>query len=115
MKPQKPFRMALPFVLILVVVGVFIFAYQSGAQKPDTTTSLGLPTDDWQNKVDASVLSKAALGQTEFYIHMTDQADLNGAYALDTKEQKGQYVFDQLTAKAATTQAPFWCAVIITR
>jgi|GEM_PF-314467 len=67
-------------------------------------SSRSVPALDWQSKVDASVLSKAALGQTEFYIHMTDQADLSGAYALDTKEQKGQYVFDQLTAKAATTQ-----------
>ncbi|CAN5775815.1 hypothetical protein BH24ACT5_BH24ACT5_24830 [soil metagenome] len=59
----------------------------------------------WQDKVDASVLTQAALGETEFLIYMVDRADLSAANALKSKQEKGRYVFDTLTAHADTTQA----------
>ena len=59
----------------------------------------------WQTKVDAAVLSAAGLTETEFMIYMKEQADLSGSNALQTKEEKGQYVYQQLTTTAQTTQA----------
>jgi len=61
---------------------------------------------EWQDKVDPSVLAAAALGQTEFFVHMAQQADLSGAYALETKVEKGQYVYQQMTSLAEATQPP---------
>jgi subtilisin family serine protease len=58
----------------------------------------------WQDKVDATVLNNATLGETEFLIYMKQQADLSGSSALKTKEAKGQYVYQQLTANAQATQ-----------
>lgn len=60
----------------------------------------------WQDKVDASVLAAAqAQGEAEFLIVLAEQADLAGAAALRSKEEKGAWVYGQLTAVAARTQA----------
>ena len=61
-------------------------------------------TETWESKVDPNVLTAASAGQTEFLIYMNSQADLSGAEALETKEEKGQYVYEQLTATAQATQ-----------
>lgn len=59
----------------------------------------------WQTSVDPWVLETAdANGQTEFLVFLSEQADLTAAYALDTKLQKGAYVYETLTATAARTQ-----------
>ena len=50
-------------------------------------------------------------GQTEFLVYLTEQADLSGAAALPTKEAKGAYVFEQLTAVAQRTQPPLIAAL----
>ncbi|NND59761.1 MAG: S8 family serine peptidase [Gammaproteobacteria bacterium] len=60
---------------------------------------------DWQAKVDASVITEAtSLGQAEFLIYMSDQADVSAANDLATKEEKGTYVFQTLSTLAANTQ-----------
>ncbi|MBS1786419.1 MAG: S8 family serine peptidase [Acidobacteria bacterium] len=52
------------------------------------------------------VLAKTADGQeAEFLVILGDQADLSGAYALETKEQKGRFVFNTLRAKAELAQS----------
>lgn len=61
---------------------------------------------NWQNKVDPWVLSTAEAGETEFLIFLNEQADLSAAVTMRTKEEKGQFVFEQLTAVAAKTQSP---------
>src|SRR5687768_3934954 len=66
---------------------------------------------EWQQKVDASVLAAAANGNTEFFVYMDEQADLSGAAGLATKEAKGRYVHEQLTATAASTQGPVLAAL----
>jgi subtilisin family serine protease len=64
-----------------------------------------LPAEDaWRQKVDAAVLEAAALGETEFLIYLAGQADLSGGVALQTKEEKGAYVYAQKTAVARDTQ-----------
>src|SRR5438874_11429251 len=44
--------------------------------------------------------------QAEFLVVLTDQADLGGAAALPTKNQKGRYVYDALWNKGQATQGP---------
>ena len=58
----------------------------------------------WDSKVDQSVLNAASTGQAEFLIYMNSQADLSGAYALSTKEEKGRFVYEHLIATAQLTQ-----------
>ncbi|PID87181.1 MAG: hypothetical protein CSB13_00610 [Chloroflexi bacterium] len=61
----------------------------------------------WQDKVDPWVLETIDTNaDTEFLLYLTEQADLSGAALLPTKEEKGQYVVDQLTAVAQRTQPP---------
>jgi serine protease AprX len=44
--------------------------------------------------------------ETEFFVLLTDQADLTGAAVLPTKAEKGRYVYDALRNKSQTTQEP---------
>jgi serine protease AprX len=61
-------------------------------------------TPDWRSKVDRSVLTDAARGPTEFLVYLRARADLSGAALLPTKEARGTYVYDRLTAVARDTQ-----------
>ncbi|MEZ4646884.1 MAG: S8 family serine peptidase [Chloroflexota bacterium] len=59
----------------------------------------------WEAKVDPWVLETAAANdETEFLVYLNEQADLSGADSLTTKEEKGAYVYEQLTAVAQRTQ-----------
>lgn len=60
----------------------------------------------WQEKVDPWVLATAAAGETEFLVYLAEQADVSGARALETKEEKGGFVAAQLQAVANATQGP---------
>jgi uncharacterized repeat protein (TIGR01451 family) len=60
----------------------------------------------WDAKVDPWVLSTAAAGPTEFLVFLTEQADVSGADALRTKDEKGRYVHERLSQTAARTQGP---------
>ena len=53
-----------------------------------------IATQSWQNKVDASVLSKASTGKTQFLIYMEKQADLSGAERSRRKQKRGSMCFD---------------------
>jgi serine protease AprX len=70
-----------------------------GGQNATTAMQVG-----WQNKVDPGVFARAAQGQTDFLVYMAQQADLSGASALSTKEEKGRYVYERLTTVAQATQ-----------
>jgi serine protease AprX len=80
----------------------------SAAPSVDTTGSVAASASSsaaaWSTKVDPSVLARAALGETEFMVYLAQQADLSGAAALSTKDAKGRYVYERLTATAAATQ-----------
>lgn len=58
----------------------------------------------WQTKVDPWVLENAARGTTEFLIYLREQADLSPAYQLETKSEKGRFVYHVLTEVAERTQ-----------
>ena len=52
------------------------------------------------------VIARTADGaDAEFLVILKDQADLAGAASLQTKEEKGRFVFDALRAKAGASQA----------
>src|SRR5438445_8538747 len=59
------------------------------------------------SKIAPWVLQHTADGkQAEFLVVRSDQADLSGAEALATKQEKGRYVHDALWNKSQTTQGP---------
>lgn len=102
MKSRKTLRIKL--FCLLVVAGLVLLTFASA---PRSGAQVGIGTvTNWRAKVDSRVLDLAALGQTEFLIYMNQQADLSGARALSTKNQKGQYVYERLTATAQATQSP---------
>jgi serine protease AprX len=91
---RRPTRVAVP---ALVVLTLAVMA-AAGAASSGTTA--------WRAKVDPALFARAAAGETEFFVELARQADLSGAYALRTKEAKGRFVYDRLTATARVTQAP---------
>lgn len=59
------------------------------------------------SKISSWVLDQTASGaDTEFFIVMSDQADLSGAAKLNSKAEKGEYVYRALLEKAQDSQAP---------
>jgi len=68
------------------------------------TTQGNLPTT---SKIAPWVMEHTANGQqAEFFVVLADQADLSGAAALPTKNEKGVYVYDALWSKSQATQGP---------
>ena len=64
------------------------------------------PSDD---KIDPRVIDAAFAspsGKTEFLVLLREQADLSGAAKLQTKAEKGRYVFEALTRTANYAQEP---------
>lgn len=91
MKRHTPFVL-LGFILLLLLVQL--------DRRPSAATA-------WQSKVDQWVLDEMErTGSAEFLVFLTDQADLSAARTLTGKAARTQYVYDTLTAHAATTQQP---------
>src|SRR5207253_6032165 len=58
-------------------------------------------------KIAPWVTEHTANGQrAEFFVVLADQADLSQAAALQTKAEKGRYVYNTLLNKSLTTQSP---------
>src|SRR5215831_12753400 len=58
-------------------------------------------------KITPWVMEHTANGQqAEFFVVLTDQADLSQAASLPTKSEKAQFVYNTLSNKAQTTQGP---------
>src|SRR2546430_28429 len=59
------------------------------------------------SKIAPWVMEHTANGQqAEFFVVLSDQADLSGAASLPTKAEKGRYVYNTLLNKAQATQGP---------
>src|SRR5262249_22016459 len=59
-----------------------------------------------EQKLASWVVAKTENGaDAEFLVILKDQADLDAAASLPTKEEKGRYVFETLLAKARVSQA----------
>jgi subtilisin family serine protease len=74
--------------------------------KGEQVATAQLEAASWHTKLDTWVWQTAQGGQTEFLVFLQDQADLSGAERLSSKDEKGWYVYRQLTAVAQRTQAP---------
>ncbi|MEW6716654.1 MAG: S8 family serine peptidase [Chloroflexota bacterium] len=74
------------------------------------TSAAALP--EWQTKVDSWVLQSSAEGETEFLVFLKEQAEISAAGALQTKGEKGAYVFNQLTTVARQSQTPILLALV---
>jgi len=58
-------------------------------------------------KIAPWVMEHTANGQqAEFFVVLAEQADLSGAAALPTKNERGRYVYDALRNKSQATQGP---------
>lgn len=114
---------ALRAVLLLLV---FLAALNSTGVNNATTT--GAPVMGWEEKVAPTLLSQVrAQGVAEFIVFMHEQADFSSAPFFAQKEERGEYVYRQLTAVAQETQQnhlirlramgaehkPFWIANMI--
>ena len=57
------------------------------------------------DKIEPLVLQELAAGsQTDYFVWMAEKADLSPAYALQTKLEKGHFVYETLKATAERTQ-----------
>ena len=60
-----------------------------------------------EGKIAPWVIRHTVNGQrAEFFVVLADQADLSGAAALETKVEKGRYVYDAVRNKSNATQGP---------
>jgi serine protease AprX len=93
---MRPFN-----VISILVILSFLFGFSAAPAA----------ASPWQAKVDAWVLDTASQGQTEFLVELSEQADLSAAAGLSSKEARGQFVYQALTAVANRTQAPLITAI----
>ncbi|MCO6486862.1 MAG: S8 family serine peptidase [Phaeodactylibacter sp.] len=78
---------------------IVIIISMASWQKPES--------DEWKNKVDASLLEKAYAGEeAEFLILLQEQADVSGSRQFRIKEEKAAFVFNKLQQTAKQTQGP---------
>ena len=81
-------KIVLPFILFLLI---------------GTTDTP--PSEEWKRKVDPEILWQAEAGNAvEFLIIMQAQANISKADLFRNKEDKGRYVYEQLSQLAARTQ-----------
>lgn len=92
-----------PKIRLILIVFLLIFG-SPGWNAYATPSSTKTPS--WQRKVDPQVLISAASGETDFLVYLKDQADLSEAAEFTTKQEKGAFVFQKLTATALRSQAP---------
>lgn len=98
---MKPPRVRIASLSLMVLVIVVLCVTTSG-NWIGINTNAQMP--NWQDKVEPKVLNAALVGETQFLVYMNSQADLSGAAALATKEEKGAFVYQRLTQTANSTQ-----------
>lgn len=87
---------------IILSIYVFLLTRQSSA-----ANNLNNETINWTENVDPAVLSAIAEnGEAEFIVFMAEQADLSEVSTLQTKLDRGIFVFETLNEVAKRTQAP---------
>ena len=96
-----------PFLRSLFIVAAAIAGL--GAIASPRTTNQGSPPNEaaTATKIAPWVIEHTANGQqAEFFLVLSDQADLSGAAVLQTKNEKARYVYDALWNKSQATQGP---------
>ncbi|MBN1485356.1 MAG: hypothetical protein JXA37_11605, partial [Chloroflexia bacterium] len=74
---------------------------------PLATVTATPPEQEVLDKIEPLVLEEISLqGRTDYFIWMAEKADLSPAEQLQTKEEKGRFVFNALRETAERSQAP---------
>src|SRR5438046_10482736 len=100
------------FSLCVLLASVFclagVFIALGGIASSRTIGQGGSPNQSVAaQKIAPWVTEHTANGQqAEFFVVLADQADLSPAAALNTKAEKGRYVYNTLLNKSQTTQGP---------
>lgn len=98
MKKQSGWRLP-PFLTLILVLGALLL---SGAFIQRTLAADSVTPE---SKIEPLVLEEvAAKGSTDFFIWMAETADLSPAYAMDSKLEKGTFVFNALRETAEASQ-----------
>ena len=106
------FKLRVLFGVLLCFAGVTIVLFAMGKASAQPRTLAVQTNTSWSrfptaNKIAPWVMEHTANGQqAEFFVVLADQADLSGATNLQTKAQKGRYVYNSLLNKSQTTQGP---------
>jgi subtilisin family serine protease len=90
----------------LLLITLFITLTLTWANLPASAREANGLNFQLEERVDPLVLSAVQQGETEFLVVLKEQADLSGAADLESKAEKGAYVFETLTGLAARTQKP---------
>jgi serine protease AprX len=93
----------------LIVLGIFLLASSGSAGVLAPGPVSGRAETSWEAKVEPLLLEEfqqAPGEQIEFLIFLTEQADLNRARHLSTKEEKGEFVSSVLQEVSTRTQRP---------
>ena len=99
---RRVFSTLLLFAAFLAIVGTIASSRQPALATPGAGTG---PLQS--SKIAPWVMQHTSNGQqSEFFVVLIDQADLGPAAALQTKAEKGRFVYSTLLNKAQTTQGP---------
>ena len=99
---RRVFSSLLLLAAFVAILGAIVSSRQPAVAAP------GGGTGPFQSgKIAPWVMEHTANGQqAEFFVVLADQADLGPAAALQTKAEKGRFVYSTLLNKAQTTQGP---------
>src|SRR3954467_1915432 len=96
------FSSLLLFAALVTILGAVVSSRQPALAAPTVGTG-----SLQSSKIGSWVMQHTSNGQqSEFFVVLTDQADLGPAAALQTKAEKGRFVHSTLLNKAQTTQGP---------
>src|SRR5437660_8491564 len=91
---------------VVAAIGAIASSRAGGSTSPK---AMGQRVEDnaFHQKIAPWVTEHTANGQqAEFFVVLSDKADLSGANSLPTKDEKARYVYNTLVNKSKTTQEP---------
>src|SRR5437899_12065062 len=93
--------------LLLLAASVAFVGTIAVSRQPAVAAGAGGSSALQPGKIAPWVMEHTANGkQAEFFVVLTDQADLSQAAAMQSKAEKGRYVYNALLNKSQTTQGP---------
>ena len=100
-------RLRIVFCSVLFIAATIAVVGGTGSSRAISQRVEESPRRPFHLKIAPWVIERTANGQkAEFFVVLTDQADLSGAINLATKAEKGRYVYEELRNKSQTTQRP---------
>src|SRR5205085_11563745 len=102
----SPYRRVFSSLLLFAAL-VTIFGAVASSRQPALAAPTVRTGSLQSNKIASWVMQHTSNGQqSEFFVVLIDQADLGPAGALQSKAEKGRFVYSTLFNKAQTTQGP---------